>query len=599
MEKRTLFLTILSASGIIVVTAVSLFLIIYYTSDPSSSTMEIAQYRYVSPSSDGSTQYTIAIMGTNDIHGAAFPLNVTHSITGEKYSYGGLAYLASIIKQIKSEWQNRFLWLDGGDQFQGAIESTVTNGTIMTDFFNLMELNASAIGNHEFDNGQDFLKSRLQNASFEYLAANMYDNATNKTGVFPNTAAAKLIQVGEVKIGVIGLITIETNFTTSGNLSGLRFDAYKSGVEYYSQQLKEQGANAIVLDSHVGMACNSDGDEKMILKIRNNETVQGQCDSVGEMRVLLESLEPGVVDAVVGGHVHNIAHHYIKNIPVVQNINGGYYTNVLYLTFSLPDKKVITSQIEGPIPVCSKIFSNTSRCDYLNDTQAPFSGNLVNYTFHNKLIVADLQVEELLNKTLPLVAQYKVDLTATNMVLTKQRTKENVLGNLACDILINSTKADIAVLNDGIFRSTWFPGDINIEAVYNMFPFVNEMYTFTMNGTEVNKTFSIIQNGTKSFYHTAGIKQNLTYSPNNLKSISLYNNTEIIADKNYTIATIDFLILSGGDDFRNIITWYKPKDLLAHGNYRTATINYLSTVTKINQTRFIDPLNPRINIVSQ
>ena len=32
-------------------------------------------------------------------------------------------------------------------------------------------------------------------------------------------------------------------------------------------------------------------------------------------------------------------------------INGGYYLNVLYLTFN-EDKKIINKTIEGPIPVC-------------------------------------------------------------------------------------------------------------------------------------------------------------------------------------------------------------------------------------------------------
>ena len=44
-------------------------------------------------------------------------------------------------------------------------------------------------------------------------------------------------------------------------------------------------------------------------------------------------------------------------------INGGYYFNVLYLTFH--NSKVVNKVIEGPIPVCEKVFERTRRCDYV------------------------------------------------------------------------------------------------------------------------------------------------------------------------------------------------------------------------------------------
>ena len=43
------------------------------------------------------------------------------------------------------------------------------------------------------------------------------------------------------------------------------------------------------------------------------------------------------------------------------NINGGYYFNVLYLTFN-SNKHIVEKKIEGPIPVCEKVFENTGKC---------------------------------------------------------------------------------------------------------------------------------------------------------------------------------------------------------------------------------------------
>ena len=69
------------------------------------------------------------------------------------------------------------------------------------------------------------------------------------------------------------------------------------------------------------------------------------------MTELLKSLPEGTVDGVVQGHRHRFVHHFINNIPYMGVINGGYYFNVLYLTFD-DNNNIINKTIEGPIPVC-------------------------------------------------------------------------------------------------------------------------------------------------------------------------------------------------------------------------------------------------------
>ena len=66
---------------------------------------------------------------------------------------------------------------------------------------------------------------------------------------------------------------------------------------------------------------------------------------------MIESLPKGTIDGIVQGHRHAMAHHYYDNIPYMGSIDGGYYLNVLYLTFN-QKKQLIDTFIEGPIPVC-------------------------------------------------------------------------------------------------------------------------------------------------------------------------------------------------------------------------------------------------------
>lgn len=62
------------------------------------------------------------------------------------------------------------------------------------------------------------------------------------------------------------------------------------------------------------------------------------------MTELINALPAGTIHGVVQGHRHTVSHVFIKGIPVIGNINGGYYFNVMYLTFN--DKNtVIDSKI--------------------------------------------------------------------------------------------------------------------------------------------------------------------------------------------------------------------------------------------------------------
>ena len=60
------------------------------------------------------------------------------------------------------------------------------------------------------------------------------------------------------------------------------------------------------------------------------------------------------------------AHHYQKGIPIAGAINGGFYFNIMYLEFL--HKRLVKTKIEGPVPVCKEVFSNTNTCSYMNAT---------------------------------------------------------------------------------------------------------------------------------------------------------------------------------------------------------------------------------------
>ena len=172
----------------------------------------------------------IAIIGTNDIHGAALPTNITIHKNNKtiEYKYGGLVYMARMIEIIKKENPGKVLYLDAGDQFQGGIESgtLISQGKIMNDFFGLAQVNGSAIGNHEFDFGPSFLFPFMKAKDGPNLAANLRSELGKQEFLPGQKNSAMFSFANGIKVGVIGLSTIETPETTAGFSSGL-FPKYR------------------------------------------------------------------------------------------------------------------------------------------------------------------------------------------------------------------------------------------------------------------------------------------------------------------------------------------------------------------------------------
>jgi 2',3'-cyclic-nucleotide 2'-phosphodiesterase (5'-nucleotidase family) len=309
-------------------------------------------------------------MGTNDIHGAFFPQKV--NINNNIYDYGGLIYMGNYITNLREEWGNRFIWLDSGDQFQGGLESKISYGDIITDFFNIMGLNGSTIGNHEWDYKFDFLINRTSKAKFKYICANI-KNSTSKNNIFlPNQILTSILNVDKVKVGIIGLTTITTKISNKAKVENIEFLPYVEIIKEKSLELKKNGADVIVLLLHLGVECEIDIEIKLKLGLYNKDSKFDECRKNDELYELLSQFNDDnkYFDVIVSGHTHETVHQWIKGYPVISNIDQGKYFNLMYLYFNkigdkytfLKDKTII----EGPIPVCGKILENTLKCEIGN-----------------------------------------------------------------------------------------------------------------------------------------------------------------------------------------------------------------------------------------
>lgn len=120
-------------------------------------------------------------------------------------------------------------------------------------------MQGSSLGNHEFDFGPTFLFPYLGKKDAPSLAANLRSE-DGEADFLENQKSSKLFSFPNgIKIGVVGLSTLETPSTTAGfsdnKFPSYQFLDYKGIVIEQSRKLKEQGANAVLIVSHVGDEC--------------------------------------------------------------------------------------------------------------------------------------------------------------------------------------------------------------------------------------------------------------------------------------------------------------------------------------------------------
>lgn len=75
-----------------------------------------------------------------------------------------------------------------------------------------------------------------------------------------------------------------------------------------SRKLRKNGANAVLIVSHVGNGCLVD----FKYGIWTKDTKQTGCPDDDEISVLIDSLPEGTIDGIVQGHRHKIVHHFRK-----------------------------------------------------------------------------------------------------------------------------------------------------------------------------------------------------------------------------------------------------------------------------------------------
>lgn len=184
-----------------------------------------------------------------------YAINDLHGKLVDTDAQPGVDELSTYLKQSKNT-----ILLSTGDMWQGASESNLTGGFMVTEWMNRLGFAAMTIGGHEFDWGEDQIRKNQELAEFPFLAINIYDRKTNTQVDYCQNSV--VVDMDGAQIGIIGAIGNCYNSVSFENTKGVYF---KTGpqltelVKAEAEKLRKNGADFIIYAIHDGYDQNTDG----------------------------------------------------------------------------------------------------------------------------------------------------------------------------------------------------------------------------------------------------------------------------------------------------------------------------------------------------
>lgn len=428
----------------------------------------------------------LVILHTNDVHG-----RLVSYVDGDR-ELGGLARVATLVEDIRAQYGDDVILLDAGDAIHGTNVVNLFQGRSIIDVMNAMGYAAMTLGNHEFNYGQEALLERMEDAKFPFLAANI----TTESGE-PFVYSALIQQVGDLKVGIIGVSTIETPVTTHpNNVVGLKIHDPIEVAKNIAVRLRSE-VDVLIGLTHLGY---------------------------GEDLKLAEAVPE--FDVIVGGHSHTLLDEPVNVGGTIIAQTQDWARNLGFVRLEVEDGTVKDYEVRL-IPVTDAIEPNAKVQAIYNDW--------------------DVLLTERLNQVVGKTSVF-FDGERENV-----RTKETNLGNLVADVMREATGADIAITNGGGIRASLPEGDITIGDIYTVLPFDNTLSVIEVTGRDLLAAleFSVRlypeQNG--GFLQVSGLTFAINPRMTNKRVFNVRVNGEILEmEKLYTVATNDFLAV-GGDGY--------------------------------------------------
>jgi 2',3'-cyclic-nucleotide 2'-phosphodiesterase (5'-nucleotidase family) len=440
----------------------------------------------------------ITLLYFNDFHGHLLPFKRFYNDTELSGGFARMAYLVNAIRAENKLKNISTLLLSAGDNFQGTPISTAYRGEAEFAAFNLIGLNATVVGNHDFDYSDTALYDILNRAEFPVLSSNIYFLAGSDLVFEPYTISKAS---GGLRVGIIGLTTPETAITTyPAHVSDLRFTRPELALQQFLDVVKRR-SDLVVILSHLG--------------ITEDRRIAGLFPEV---------------DVIIGGHSHTLMSkpEIVGDVIVTHAGENGLFLGRLDLEIVGDDVRIISQQL----------LSIDNRQPEDSAMKALIDG------FNDKLAA---EIEQVVGRSDCFLNGERGEI----------RRHETNLGDLVADLMRLRTGSDAALINSGAIRASIHPGPITLEHVINSFPMNNQIITLEVTGKDLYLTLKRSAEGLAAsspadpfggFLQVSGIRFDIVGGE--IRNINI-GGKPLVLYKSYKIAVLDFLA-AGGDGYREL-----------------------------------------------
>lgn len=449
---------------------------------------------------------SLTILYTNDLHAHVEPLKV--GWISETRKVGGFANIATLVKQEKKANPDA-LYLDAGDYFTGPSISYLTKGEAIIDILNYMPLDATCIGNHEFDHGWQNVIEQFNKAKFPILNGNIF---IKKTGKLIWNHPCMILKRNGIKIGLIGLHGKFAFYDTTSDemIQGVEARDELVYLQKYIKQLKNK-VDIVVLLVHEG--------------IPGRQSSQGSTDVARNLQTDIDLAQKiSGVDVMITGHAH-------QGTPQALISNGTIIVSTDALGVEL-----------GKLEI---------KYDKKQDKITGFT-NQLNYVFDDE-IEDDSTTSKVIDKwknQLEKITEQKV--CTTSEPLTRSYGEESFLGDIVADAMLYTyPKNDFAITNSGGLRQDVAGPLVTVGNLISAFPFPNTVVQIEMKGEDIKDLFehgAKLTNGILQVSKGVEMRYDDSLPIGNRVISCKINGQPLDPNKTYKFLTSNFLA-DGGDGF--------------------------------------------------
>ncbi|MFF1254842.1 ExeM/NucH family extracellular endonuclease [Pseudarthrobacter sp. NPDC058329] len=476
---------------------------------------------------------------------------------------------AGTIEKLRAAAPGATAFLSAGDNIGASLfASSVAKDQPTIDVLNALELQASAVGNHEFDGGWADLRDRViaggDNAKFPYLGANVYRKGTAE----PVLPEFTVLDMNGIKVAVIGTVTQEVpSLVTPAGITDLEFGDPVDAINRAAARITAENlADVIIVENHDGAGSGT----------VEGATLEEEVAAGGPFAKLVTETSSDV-DAIFTGHTHKeyawdapVPGVEGKTRPIVQTGNYGENVGQIQLTVDTATKQV-TAHKAGNV----KRTTDTAADLIAAYPRVAAVDAIVRKALEDAAVVGNQPVGAV---TADITTAFTTD--AAGVAKRDDRGNESTLGNLVADSLLDSLQpaelggAEIGVVNAGGLRNELYyapDGTITYAEANAVLPFVNNLWTTSLTGAQfktlLEQQWQTNSDGTvpSRAYIQLGLSKNVNYTYDAARPAGdritavRVNGAVLDPAKSYRVGTFSFLA-TGGDNFRIFTEGANTKD---------------------------------------